>query len=201
MLELTEPGVGLRAWNYLTGLLLAVVTTPLAAADWSEQQWHEQRSAYDASWAVVPDGNGYLFVVAANTLASPQSRATLRLVVEDVSTGAVWISDSPIALQVDSNQSVLFPDCAMNPSAGRFGSNPVDLFCVSNRDKAVMEIRDREREERFLSQLRAGSALKVMFAGTDGSANVRSFSLRNSGETIAGVLERGAEASADDSER
>lgn len=173
----------------LVGMLAIMATISVMADDWAGQEWRQSTGAYGDRWAVVPDAGGYLFVVAANTLASPQSKSTLRLVVEDISAGAAWISDGPVALQVDSNRSVLFPDCAMNPSMGRFGSDPVDLFCVSTRDKVVMEIRDGAREDAFLRQLKAGGALKVMFAGTDGTANVLSFSLRKSGDTIAAVLE------------
>jgi len=180
--------------------LVSVVMANVAAADdWATQEWRETTGAYGARWAAVPDAGGYLFAVAANTLASPRSTATLRLVVDDVSAGASWISDSPVALQVDSNRSVLFPDCGMTPSTGRFGSDPVDLFCVSTRDKVVMEIRDQAREERFLAQLRAGSVLTVMFAGSDGSPNVLSFSLRNSADAMAAVLEPATAAADADS--
>jgi len=177
-------------------LVLVAISTVSAADDWATQEWRETTGAYGARWAAVPDGGGYLFVVAANRFASPQSRVTLRLVVDDVSAGASWISDSPVALQIDSNRSVLFPDCGMTPSTGRFGSDPVDLFCVSTRDKVVMEIRDRDREDRFLAQIRAGKVLTVMFAGSDGSPNVLSFSLRNSGNTITAVLEPATAADA-----
>lgn len=180
---------GVRKIWRVTCLSALLLANAVVADDWAAQEWQERTGAYGGRWAVVPDAGGYLFAVAANTFASPQSAATLRLVVDDISAGAAWISDGPVALQVDSNRSVLFPDCAMNPSTGRFGSEPVDLFCLSTRDKVVMEIRDRVREDQFLGQLRAGNELKVMFASTDGSANVRSFSLRRSASTITTVLQ------------
>jgi hypothetical protein len=146
-----------RATACFAALSLAAVSGWAADDGGAAHEWREAAGPYGDRWAVVPNGGGYLFAVAANRLASPESRATLRLVVEETSDGTRWISDGAISLQVDGYPVLRFPDCAMNPLAGRFGSDRVELFCVSTRDKAVMEIRDRAREEPFIRRLRAGN--------------------------------------------
>jgi hypothetical protein len=174
-------------------LLLMALAAGAEADEGATREWRDAAGPYGERWAAVSDGGGYLFAVAANRLASPESRATLRLVVEETSDGARWISDGAISLQIDGYPVLRFPDCAMNPLAGRFGSDRVELFCVSTRDKAVMEIRDGAREERFIRRLRAGNLLKAAFAATDGSVRTLAFPLRGSGRAIDAVLSEAGE--------